>query len=255
MKYNNILRMAERFYKLGTTPYNLFIRFGKFKSGQSSKIMLDTEFRQEVLHGKQYESGLSVLFAESHLNGFRIIPPSKSRAQYGLPYDYVGDMISRLWIDSIARGDIYLLKGDLIEIPETVWDDLAESWEHTGNKTYDVGSDGEPVIENPSIIKKLEPSEVYLPGTDKTIDDIFRNKINDAFFSISEYYLEMSMHNEELRSMIEDTLVAPDVLIKYEDIFGKKRMVKFLDELSDLWDNGQKIPVEQFLESKNNTYD
>jgi hypothetical protein len=224
-----------------------FIRFGKLRA--QSKIMLDNEFIQEVLHGKKYEAGLSVLFAEPYKNGYMMRGPSRHRAQYGLPYDYLGDMVSRLWMPSIARGDIYLVSGDLIEIPQTYFDPHIEEYYDTGQMTYEVGSDGEPVIENASIVKQLSPEEVYFPSG-KSIEELFGQKINDASWDVVEYYLEMSMHNEELRQLFENGEIAPELLYEYEDKFGKKGLAEYLDQLSDYWDAGNKIPVDKFLQSK-----
>src|SRR3990167_3238336 len=137
-------------YKTLAAPSNIFIRFGRF-SGARSKVGLDPEFRQEVLGGKQYEQGLSVYFAKRFRNGFQLIEPSKRRAAYGIGSDYFGHMISRIFMSEIARENIFLLKGDLIEEPAVHYDEMADEYIHTGNKTHSVGSDGEPVIHNPKI--------------------------------------------------------------------------------------------------------
>ena len=162
-----ILRETTDYKSLGA-PSNLFIRFGRFSGGRS-KVGLDAEFRREVLAGKQYEAGLSVYFAKPFKNGYQIIEPESRRAAYGIGSNYFGHMISNIFMPEIARENIFLIKGNLIKSPDVYYDDQEEQYVRTGRTTYEVGSDGEPVIENPRIVKNLSPEEVYLSWPEKSL--------------------------------------------------------------------------------------
>lgn len=230
----------------------IFIRFGKFGKNSKSKVGLDSEFRNDVLSGKKFESGLSVYFAKPNKNGWILVEPDKKRAAYGLTHNYIGDMIERIFLPSIAKGEIYLVKGDLIEIEAVGYDDASESYFSTGTTTYEVGSDGEPVIENAKIIKRLKPNEVYINSWgEKTLEDIYGKMIDQSYFDQYESILETGViSNDELENIfIKDDGLLIDLIHKSIQILGRNQLILTLETLSDLWDKNKKINPISFIET------
>lgn len=256
-KYNSkqylcyVLLLREYIFSIINEGFNnshLFIRFGRFaRGGGRSRVGLDDEFKNDVLGGKQYESGLSVYFVKPHKDGFMLQGPNRRRAAYGIGHDYFGHMFKNIFMDSINRGDIFLVQGNLIEVPANVEDEMTGEIISTGNKTFEVGSDGEPVIENVRIVKRLKPSEVYIdPYGEKTIEDIYQKQIDDISHDIIEDYLERAFGNEELREYVES--MSPNALINLENEFNNKNVIlKLFDILDALWDKNKKISPEDFI--------
>lgn len=225
---NKISRLIDIFYKKALNNDRLFIRFGKF--GARSKVMLDKEFINDALSGKQFEAGVSVLFAEPYKNGYKLIPPNRSRAQYALPYDYFAHMLINNWMGALVRDDIFLLRGDLIMIPATKFDDATGLYEDSDFETWDVGSDGEPVIENITVVSKLKPDNIYLPDG-ISIKDKFEDKINDHYYDIIEDTSDLIL-NKQIKEMFYE--INPDILYNLEDKVGKKKTKSIIIAINDL---------------------
>jgi len=175
-------------FNMEYAPSKYFIRFGKF--GTTSRMGLDQEFKDE-LGGATSENGVSVYFARPRANGggYSLMYPEEERARYGLGHNYMSHMIMNV----LDVYDIFLVSGQLLRTGATgeesweYWEELEKdaayqvelaiedgdkdaekSWREEQNRynylksyTYDVGSDGEPVIRDVEIIKRLSPDGVY----------------------------------------------------------------------------------------------
>jgi hypothetical protein len=105
---------------------------------------MDVEFRNDVLGGKVSEAGLSVYFVEQKGNKWIIQPPESKQASYHLGNSYFNDMLFDIFANSISKEEVYILKGDLVEIEYKDYDYGRD--EFVLYKTFIKGSDGEPVI-------------------------------------------------------------------------------------------------------------
>src|ERR1035437_7735677 len=105
--------------------HNLFIRFGNFGIG-ASKIRLDSEFKNDVLWGKETEAGLSVYFVEQNGEDFHIEAENRKRSAYKIDGGYFDDMVNDLFAKSIANDEVHIVTGDLIEQTTVVFDDRTE---------------------------------------------------------------------------------------------------------------------------------
>jgi hypothetical protein len=126
--------------------HNEFLRIGKL-SGRS-KVGLGKEWTDET--GQIYESGMSVYFLRNRKN---IIYPNRRRAQYGIGGNYFEHMFNEVLNKQIENEEIHIVSGKLIPIIEEIEDRVV--------KTFDVGSDGEPLLEPSSVkvIRKLTLDE------------------------------------------------------------------------------------------------
>jgi hypothetical protein len=102
--------------------------------------------------------GLSVYFAHPWGPNWILEGPDRSRASYQLGYGYLQRMIRNRFAESICAGDVFLLEGDLIVVEEHVYEETPWGSEHLGYTlpVYATGSDGEPLIENPRILTRLD---------------------------------------------------------------------------------------------------
>lgn len=187
----------------------LFLRFGKFSEGGKSRMGLGEEWTAE-LGSTGYEAGLSVIgLAPEKLDGkYLTRDPDAERALYGIPYDYIGNMVTNLHADAARRGEVYLVTGDLIPIRDRAGrhrddqreqikdeeDDLEEAIEDGDTVraanlrrrveqlksalgwTYEVGADGEPVILNARKVKKISLSDVWYRHPVMTLQDLLSKR-------------------------------------------------------------------------------
>ena len=173
-----------------------FIRFGKFK--KSSRMGLDAEFLDDI-GSTGFESGVSVYFAFNDNDKYYLYEPEQKRAKYGLGRDYWGHMFTRvLNLDNIflVEGDLIetisqdeeeyfdkkenfldlkykleytiedyneglLTKQKFFEEKEKIEKEM-ERIKYLMKYTYETGSDGEPLLKNVRIIKKLNPEDVLI---------------------------------------------------------------------------------------------
>lgn len=135
---------------------HLFIRFGKYSG--ASKFGLGSEWQQET--GKMLEPGLSVYFVNKKGDTWNIEPPQRNRAMYHVDGDYFKDMLYNNFLKPIANDQVYILKGKLLPREEVYYDDAYG--EDIRWITYEVGSDGEPVIDESAItvVQTLTTDEV-----------------------------------------------------------------------------------------------
>lgn len=140
-------------------PNQLYLRIGK--NFGASKFGLDEEWQRET--GKRYERGTSCYFVYPYQDGYEIGPPDRNRAMYGIVGDYFLHMFTEVLIKPICASEIYLVKGRLFPVrdyPDVGHDDDTAP---TSYWNYDVGSDGEPVLQ-PHTIKVVQqvPLEQFL---------------------------------------------------------------------------------------------
>lgn len=189
----------------GNIEPHTFVRFGKFSPNGSSKIRLN--WSRDELGGATTERGLSVfgiLKNAKNTGKIWLAMPDDRRARYQIPGDYISDMIRRFHKDSVDKGDIFLVYGDLI--PESCDDEHCEDQkdeikelkymlrdaQEEGDReeidrlgkyveklkaqigwTYAVGSDGEPIVANARIIRRLNPDELLVDSWGRrTLRDI-----------------------------------------------------------------------------------
>lgn len=138
---------------------DFYIRFGRYPKREQSKINLDEEWIQE-LHGRRFESGVSVYKARPANGKWRLIEPNNEKAVYNARFDPM------FLADRIASGEIYLVTGTLLP---------------------DTGVDGEPLLTDIFPVKKLDPSEIVL-GHDRTLEDVVKEYSHSSLrhFKISD---------------------------------------------------------------------
>lgn len=183
-------RKAEEVRRLRKT-HRFFVRFGAF--GKRSQKGLDDEFLVTAEGGLydehmaeaggrvvRYESGVSVYFAE-RVGGRAYVmrEPDRRRAAYQLGYDYLGDMLRGPLLPAVCADEVWLVTGRLVLTEEEAGEegyDGFESWGITW-PTYEVGSDGEPLLKNVKKITRLDPWGDE-PGVPKLLCCGYRNQSN-----------------------------------------------------------------------------
>lgn len=133
----------RRVFRDGLLDHKDFLRFGAFGRGPS-RVLLDEEFRREVLGGKNYESGLSVYEAERLSGGrVRLVVPDRGRSKYHRSGNYMAEMLDG-FTKSIARDDVFLVTGKVVQIEAIgLVDDYGDVFDSID---ADTGSDGEPLL-------------------------------------------------------------------------------------------------------------
>lgn len=253
------IRRAQKSYL--HPHYDTFIRFGKFTEGGTSKVFLDEEFVGEM-GAKRGESGLSVYFAQRHKDGWYVVPPNRDRASYGLSSGYMYTMVNSRFADAICRGHIFLVGGDLVPIA------TSRIMGYSGDEdvTYQVGTDGEPVITHSKKIKQLDVSEVYVDVGHGPVPltEVFDTQRHCADAAV--HYAELGIYDEALRK--EWLSVPSEKVYKLEDMFGfvrgkfraespsRERVVTFysalefvLDGLDGLWKSGRRIDIFKYAKA------
>lgn len=152
--YRTDLRLTEK---------RKFLRIGIPRG--LSKVGLDSEWKKET--GKLLESGTSVYMLGSD-NSIRY--PDESRASYGIGANYFEHMFNSVLDKEIENGNIFVVTGELIP--------TIEEHEDFVLKTYEVGSDGEPLLipNTIKIVKKLSLNEFkeMKIGDHGRVGDIFK---------------------------------------------------------------------------------
>lgn len=144
-------------YPLQKGYTHTFIRFGKFGLG-ASKVQLGDEWKRET--GKMLEPGLSVYFVTQMGDKWNVEPVDRRKASYQIGSSYFTDMVFDNFLPAIANDEVYIIRAELIPLEWVANDDARE--ETVLYKTYETGSDGEPVVEPNTIqiIKTLDTDEV-----------------------------------------------------------------------------------------------
>jgi len=177
--YDPVLKNKER----------LYLRIGQ-NINSASRFGLDSEWQQET--GKRYEGGVSAYFLRETGKGYEISYPDKRRASYRLE-NYFSNMFLNVLQQPICEGQIYIVKGKLIEIPNIEMDPEIYS-EYKEFLTYDTGSDGEPLLE---------------PGTVSIIETItLEDFINKFYFSGGESVKDLFLREKkkEYNSLCDEIL-------------------------------------------------
>lgn len=152
--------------------YTHFVRFGEF--GRASRVGLDPEFvvtrsggvfdphlaEAGGSYGAAYERGVSVFPAFLHRGGWVMDGPDPRRASYHLGSRYLWDMV-RLGslATAICQEDVFLVQGTLLLVDEAAYESTPWGAEPLGFTwpALETGSDGEPVIQEPRIVTRLDP--------------------------------------------------------------------------------------------------
>jgi len=167
----------------------IFLRIGR-NINSASKFGLGNEWEQET--GKKYEGGVSAYFLKKEGNRYIISSPNQHRASYGLK-DYFSNMFLNVLQQPICEEQIYVVKGDLVRIPDIDMEENADIYsEYKEFWTYNVGSDGEPLLEQGSV---------------SVIEEISLEKFLNSFYfsagkSVKNLYLQE--YNKEYNSLCDE---------------------------------------------------
>ena len=199
---------SQKLIKEGLERNNIYIRFGKIPKLEQSSIGLDDEMRAEMGNAT-HESGVSVYKASMRPNGkgYNLLDTNSEKAKYDIGGNYISDMFEEIFKDAIAYGDIFLV---------------------TGTKLKQTGSDGEPLLRNVSVIKRLKLSDIFLDDrSDVPASEIF-SKTHD----------ENLLKNEEIASAMESGKLEKWGFFKNENdeikfVTDLKRMTKSYYDIFD----------------------
>ena len=139
--------------------------------------------------------------------GYNLLDTNSEKAKYDIGGNYISDMFEEIFKDAIAYGDIFLV---------------------TGTKLKQTGSDGEPLLRNVSVIKRLKLSDIFLDDrSDVPASEIF-SKTHD----------ENLLKNEEIASAMESGKLEKWGFFKNENdeikfVTDLKRMTKSYYDIFD----------------------
>ena len=176
----------------------LYLRIGQ-NINSASRFSLDMEWQQET--GKRYESGVSAYFVKRTGKGYEITYPDQRRALYKLE-NYFNNMFLRVLSQPICDGQIYIVKGNLIEISNTDMDPEIYT-DYKEFLTYAVGSDGEPLLEPGTVTIEENISiedfinNFYFRGG-RTVKDLFLQESKKEYNSLCDEVLNVLKATETL---------------------------------------------------------
>lgn len=157
-EYSNYIKSLPRVRnsEMLDNKTHLFIRFGRYDETTRSRVGLDSEFRNDMMWGKTRENGLSVYFVKKYGKYYEIQAPNHSRARYstGGSREYFQHMLWELFIKPIANDEVYIVTGELLPV-ESLQENSDGEFVFI---TYDVGSDGEPLLdpETVKVVKQID---------------------------------------------------------------------------------------------------
>lgn len=176
----------------------LYLRIGQ-NINSASRFGLDSEWQRET--GKRYENGVSAYFLKRTGKGYEIVHPDNRRASYKLE-NYFSNMFLNVLHQPICEGQIYVVKGKLIEIPNVEMDPEIYT-DYKEFLTYDTGSDGEPLLE-PGTVSIVETitledfiNKFYFSGG-RSVRDLFLRESEKEYNSLCDDVLNVLNKNKKL---------------------------------------------------------
>ena len=138
---------------LDNNKTHLFIRFGKYDETTRSRVGLNQEFKNDVMWGKSQENGLSVYFVKKYGKYYEVQSPNLKQARYqtGGTREYFQHMLWEVFIKPIANDEVYIVTDDLLPV-ERLYENSEGEFIFI---TYDIGSDGEPLLD-PGTVKVVK---------------------------------------------------------------------------------------------------
>lgn len=207
----------------------------------SSKVGLGDEWAQET--GRILESGTSVYMLGTD-GSLRY--PDKRRASYAIRGNYFEYMFNEVLNDEIRKGNIFVVTGDLIPIVEEHEDFVL--------KTFDVGSDGEPVLIPSSIkiVKKLSLDEfrnIKIGDANVTIGSILNvnDEVNDDE-NLNEARIK-SVTEEQLKSTIRNFFKKEKYTREAYNRYGKTEFVYPGTNTNQSFEDWQNLKIDPMIDT------
>ena len=203
MVHKNLKRLIESIAKESGEIYEhlalkrkdlIFLRMGQ-NINLASKFGLGSEWREET--GKRYEGGVSVYFLKREGDKYIISFPDRMRASYGVGNGYFSNMFLNVLQRPICEEQIYVVRGNLVRIPDIEMEQSADIYpEYKEFWTYDVGSDGEPLLESGSvsIVEQISLEKFlnnfYFSGG-KSVKDLFAQEFKKEYNSLCDEIVDV----------------------------------------------------------------